>query len=198
MPASSAAPPAPDDLPADDLLAGPVLADDAVARFLGGLWRLNRRLKQLTEPVLAEEGDLDLQRFVVLRAIECGAVHPKDLSSQLGIIPTQLSRLLDALATRGLLSRQLDPQDSRRTLLSVTPQGTDLTRRASHAIGQTVAGRLQALAPERLALTLAAIEMLGGAESFLDPAATAAPAQTPPAQTPPDSSPTEPSRPEHP
>lgn len=173
-----------------------LLADDAVARFLGGLWRLNRRLKQLTEPILADAGDLDLQRFVVLRAIECGSVYPKDLSAQLGIIPTQLSRLLDTLATRGLLSRQLDPQDSRRTLLSVTPQGTDLTRRASHAIGETVAGRLQAMPPERLAATLTAIDLLAGAEGFLDPAVTpAAPAQTSPD---PSTSTTDPSRPEHP
>ena len=173
----------------DDLLAG-----DAVARFLGGLWRLNRRVKQLTEPLLAESGDLDLQRFVVLRAIEHGTVYPKDLSAQLGIIPTQLSRLLDALATGGLLLRRLDPHDSRRTLLSVTPQGTELTLRASRDIGESVAARLRAMPPERLAATLAAIDLLAGAESFLDPAATPpAPAR---AQTPPDASPTESLRPE--
>lgn len=172
-------------LPAGESPASELLPDDAVARFLGGLWRLNRQLKQLAGPLLAEVADLDLQRFVVLRAIEHGAVHPKELSAQLGIIPTQLSRLLDALATRGLIRRQLDPLDSRRTRLSVTPEGQALALRASHAVAQAVAGRLQATPPERLAATLAAIDLLAGAESFLE--APAAESPTP-----------DPSRPEHP
>ncbi|MBZ9751526.1 MarR family winged helix-turn-helix transcriptional regulator [Deinococcus sp. HMF7604] len=153
--------------PATDAPAA--LPEDAVARFLGGLWQLNRRLKQLAEPVLAEAGELDLQRFILLRAVERGVVYPKDLSAHLGIIPTQLSRLLESLVARGWLERQLDPEDSRRIRLSLTPTGAALTQQASQAIQQVISAHLQGMGAERLSALLAAIDVLAMTDSLPSP-----------------------------
>jgi MarR family transcriptional regulator, organic hydroperoxide resistance regulator len=136
------------------------LPEDAVPRFLGGLWQLNRRLKQIVGPVLAAHTDLDLPRYVILQTILHGADYPKQLSAQLGIIPTQLSRSLDQLQTLGLIERHLDAHDSRRTRLTLTPAGQALTQQASQAIHQTLARRLQALDADQLTITLAAIDLL--------------------------------------
>jgi DNA-binding MarR family transcriptional regulator len=144
-----------------------ILPDDAVARFLGGVWQLNRRLKQLVTPALAEETGLDLQRFFVLKAIEHGAIYPKQLSAQLGIIPTQLSRLLDQLITQQFISRQLDAVDSRRTRLNVTDLGAEAALQAGRIIRQTIAGRMNSLSPERLAALLAAVDLLADTD-FLE------------------------------
>ncbi|GGL19536.1 transcriptional regulator [Deinococcus radiotolerans] len=149
--------------PSADRVRAPLpssLSDDAVSSFLGGVWQLNRRLKQLVSPALAQETALDLQRLFILKAIEHGAVYPKQLSSQLGIIPTQLSRLLEQLIAQQYVSRQFDPADSRRTRLNVTDAGTAAATLASQIIRRAIAERMNALSPERLAALLTAIDVL--------------------------------------
>ena len=117
--------------------------------------------------MLARHADLDLQRFCILRTIEHGVDSPKQMSAVLGIIPTQLSRSLDQLASHGLIERHLDPHDSRRTRLTITATGQDVTRQASHALQQAVADQLQALGPDRLSHALTAIDLLAELE-FLE------------------------------
>lgn len=141
---------------------------DTATRFMGGLWQLNRRMKLLVTPILADFPDLDLQRFIILRSIQGGVSYPKDLSQALQIIPTQLSRSLDLLVTQGLIERRHDALDSRRTRLSLTPAGQTLCENVSRAVMTAVSLRLQAFPPERLSAVVAAVELLSSEGGLLD------------------------------
>lgn len=136
------------------------LSQEQIVRFLAGLWQLNRRIKQDIEPLLAEHG-LDVRQFFLLVSIRRGAVYPKDLSEQMQLPATLLSRYLDQLAKRGLMERQIDPQDSRRTRLSLTPLATETLQAASGGIRAYTSRRLQDLEPAKLLAMLDAMEALG-------------------------------------
>ncbi|RJF70154.1 MarR family transcriptional regulator [Deinococcus cavernae] len=84
----------------------------------GGLWKLNRRIKQSVQPLIAEQYGLDIRKYFILQNIRHGRVYPKQIAENLDMPSTLLSRYLDGLHTQGLIERQIDPHDSRRTLLS--------------------------------------------------------------------------------
>ena len=83
---------------------------------------------------------------------------------QSGVLLSQpaLSRMVERLATRGLIAREPDPQDGRAVLLSLTPTGAALQRQVGRAHAKSVAQQVgAALTPDemrdllRLASTLA-------------------------------------------
>ncbi|GGO39873.1 hypothetical protein [Deinococcus humi] len=73
-------------------------------------------------PVLASHFDLDSPRFNVLQSIGSGYSYPEALAVHLHLPPTLLSRYLDQLHKQNLIERQIDPMDSCRIRLSLTPR----------------------------------------------------------------------------
>ncbi|MPY66867.1 MarR family transcriptional regulator [Deinococcus sp. SDU3-2] len=124
------------------------------------MWHFNRKLKQDINPLLAEKHDLDTRRFFVLRGIQTGATYPKVLAERLELPPTLLSRYLDGLARQGLIARQLDPDDSRRTRLSLTPVGEAALAATVQSVHALVSTRLSRLDPDTLATVLGALDLL--------------------------------------
>jgi DNA-binding MarR family transcriptional regulator len=55
----------------------------------------------------------------------------KDLNRAVLITQPSVSRLVDRLAARGLVSKMHDPDDGRGTIVSITPEGFDLFRRVA-------------------------------------------------------------------
>ncbi|MDO4247263.1 MAG: MarR family winged helix-turn-helix transcriptional regulator [Deinococcus sp.] len=137
------------------------LNDEAIVRFLGGLWRLNRRMKHDISPLLETHG-LDMRRFFILFHIRKGMVYPKELSETLQIPSTLLSRYIDQLAKQGLLERQIDERDSRRTRLSLTTQGQATFQAVVGDIKAYASQRLVQLPPAQLFALLEAMEALSG------------------------------------
>ncbi|WP_227978600.1 MarR family winged helix-turn-helix transcriptional regulator [Deinococcus terrestris] len=133
---------------------------DQVSLFIGRMWHFNRKLKQDINPLLAEKHDLDTRRFFVLRGIQTGATYPKVLAERLELPPTLLSRYLDGLARQGLIARQLDPDDSRRTRLSLTPVGEAALAATVQSVHALVSTRLSRLDPDTLATVLGALDLL--------------------------------------
>lgn len=140
----------------------PQLTDETITRFLGGLWKLNRRLKQGVEPRLAQQ-QIDLRRYFMLVTIRKGTVYPKELSEQLGVPSTLLSRYIDGLVQLGYIERNIDVQDSRRTVLSLTEAGLDAVTRATQSIREHTSQRLKELDPKQLPALLDALDTLGAA-----------------------------------
>jgi MarR family transcriptional repressor of emrRAB len=58
-----------------------------------------------------------------------GVAHPSDLCSRAAQSPANMSRICDALVSRGLITRVLSAHDRRRMVLRITEQGEDLVRR---------------------------------------------------------------------
>ena len=133
---------------------------EQVSLFIGRMWQFNRKLKQDINPLLVEKHDLDTRRFFVLRGIQTGATYPKVLAERLELPPALLSRYLDGLARQGLIARQLDPDDSRRTRLSLTPAGEAALAATVQSVHALVGTRLSRLDTETLTTVLNALAVL--------------------------------------
>jgi homoprotocatechuate degradation regulator HpaR len=75
-------------------------------------------------PMLAEH-DLTEQQWRVLRALTA-AEQPVDagyLAEQTFLLPPSLSRILANLEERGLITRDVDPDDQRRALITLDERG---------------------------------------------------------------------------
>src|SRR6202041_2359886 len=57
-----------------------------------------------------------------------GAAHPSDLCARAEQSPANMSRISDALVSRGLITRVLSVRDRRRMVLRITEQGEQLVR----------------------------------------------------------------------
>jgi MarR family transcriptional regulator, negative regulator of the multidrug operon emrRAB len=57
-----------------------------------------------------------------------GAAHPSDLCVRTSQSPANMSRISDALVSRGLITRVLSVHDRRRMVLSITEQGEEFVR----------------------------------------------------------------------
>jgi MarR family transcriptional regulator, negative regulator of the multidrug operon emrRAB len=58
-----------------------------------------------------------------------GMAHPSDLCIRASQSPANMSRISDALVSRGLITRDLSVQDRRRMVLRITGEGEKLVRR---------------------------------------------------------------------
>lgn len=114
--------------------------------------------------------DLSVREYDVLYTL-AKAKEPLRLSALgHGVLLSQpaLSRMVDRLVSRGLISRCVDPADARATHLSLTPEGVALQRKIGRGHGAHVATVMQtAFTDEEIAtfealhrkLTAATLEM---------------------------------------
>lgn len=126
------------------------LANDSWEALLSAHATLMRRFA--LQPVW---DDISMREYDVLYSLSKGD-HPKRLG-ELGRIvllsQPALSRLVDRLITRGLVSRVPDPADARATLISLTSAGRELQHKVGRAHGVAVARSMtQALSNEELEL----------------------------------------------
>ncbi|MEU6622948.1 MarR family transcriptional regulator [Streptomyces litmocidini] len=144
-----------------DLDATPMLV-------IGRLFRLTQTLDQRLRPPFAEaglgSGDFDL--LAALRRV--GAPHALsagELSRTVLVTTGAITKRVDRLEARGLVSRTVDETDSRGRLITLTPEGVALTdeliavhldnqRRLLAGLGKDEQADLAGLL-ERLALALA-------------------------------------------
>lgn len=96
-------------------------------------------MKRFVAPMLEREHGADFKDFVALGAIESGSNYPRLMCDRLAMTPSGISRMLDDLVKRDLVRRHLDPQDSRRVRLEITPKGAAVL----HATKSTMLGLLE-------------------------------------------------------
>lgn len=120
-------------------------------QLLDGLFRLNRSILADVRAHISAAGELDLADFVTLRTIEGGADSPGDLARGLGLNPSVLSRSLTKLVKAGLVIREIDAGDSRRSRLKLTEAGSAATAQLTNCVRPYLAERLERLQPERIA-----------------------------------------------
>lgn len=73
-----------------------------------------------------------------------------ELADHLGFLPSSGSKVIDQLATRGLLTRQVDPDDRRRAILTLTPTGEAILSETRCTIETYLAEYLARLSPVEL------------------------------------------------
>jgi DNA-binding MarR family transcriptional regulator len=108
--------------------ADQVRAHDDVLGYL--LKHAHRVLEQQTEAALVGLG-LTVRDLGVLRVIAGGeAESQQEAAAVLGIDPTSMVALLDALERRGIVARRPSERDRRRNIVELTGHGRDLFRQA--------------------------------------------------------------------
>jgi len=92
------------------------------------------------------EVPITLQQWRVLVIVGgFGPISPGDLARWMGIHPSKATRMCDGLASAGLLERRKDPDDRRRTLLSLTRRGSNLVEALHGHRRQAIATILEQL-----------------------------------------------------
>ena len=118
----------------DSETADQVRAHDDVLGYL--LKHAHRALEQRAEAALAGMG-LTVRDLGVLRVIAGGeARSQQEVAAVLGIDPTSMVALLDALEHRGIIARRPSERDRRRNVVELTAHGRDVFRRAEDHYAQ--------------------------------------------------------------
>jgi DNA-binding MarR family transcriptional regulator len=89
-----------------------------------------------------------------LRTMACLQAHAgislTELAEHLGFLPSSASKVVDQLLTRDLLTRQIDPSDRRRAILTLTPAGLAALDETRSAIQAFIGKQLAQLSPDKL------------------------------------------------
>ena len=81
---------------------------------------------------------------------EDGVARLRDVTANMLISQPSVSRLVDRMVTRGLVTKCPDPHDGRGALVRVTERGAKLFRRVASAHGQSIAERMSVLDDDEL------------------------------------------------
>jgi MarR family transcriptional regulator, transcriptional regulator for hemolysin len=141
------------------------IAEDVDRRFVAALAELGLRPRELRTLVLVDRHPGMSQRA---------------LAERLAMDPGNLVALLDGMDARGLLVRERDPADRRRSTLRLTRAGERLLARASdatHAVEDAVFGALSD--DERAAFTRTALRVFAGSNPGAVPPALLEPGSAP-------------------
>jgi DNA-binding MarR family transcriptional regulator len=98
--------------------------------------RLRQALGRLAQRLRAGDGGFGLtptQASLLFTVSRTGPIGLSDLARREGLHPTQVSRSVGALESRGLLRRSVDPADRRAASVETTAQGARLLRRLRDA-----------------------------------------------------------------
>ncbi|THF85005.1 winged helix-turn-helix transcriptional regulator [Deinococcus sp. KSM4-11] len=120
--------------------ASPPLAapETDTEHFLAIQWKLNQALGRHLAPLIERAHGVGLKDLMVLGHIRSGVHYPTELAGELQIPKHMTSRVLDDLLGKGLIERSIDPQDSRRTRLSVSPAGLEVLDAARVTVDATI------------------------------------------------------------
>jgi DNA-binding MarR family transcriptional regulator len=111
------------------------------------------------------EGILSLARLEVLRIVDVAptGARVQDVATGVGTSIAAASRLLDRLASDGLLERAPDLDDRRSVRSTLSPQGRDALALADERFGQALDEVLTEADDEAISKGLAALERLQAA-----------------------------------
>lgn len=79
-----------------------------------------------------------------------GAARLRDVTANMLISQPSVSRLVDRMVVRGLITKCPDPQDGRGALVRATDVGLSAFRRVATRHGQSIAERMSVLTDEEL------------------------------------------------
>jgi DNA-binding MarR family transcriptional regulator len=116
----------------------------AIAGAVVGFARaLNARLRETPEGT-----GLTFVELNVLAGIEKGFDLTSTLARRLVVDPPRVSRVVDAFAERGYITREPDPDDRRRTRLLLTPSGAECLARGRSELSAAMDDLLSGMTTE--------------------------------------------------
>jgi DNA-binding MarR family transcriptional regulator len=131
---------------------------ETATRLRTAIARLNRRLRQQTV------GELTLSQWSALVAVEsAGRMRIGDLAAHEHVSPPTATRLVASLERERLLRREVDDEDRRSALVSLTEAGRQALAELRRKRTEALAARLAELSPDdldRLTRGLSVLEQL--------------------------------------
>ena len=139
------------------------------ARFLTA-WLGARQMIQAANFNRFQKAGLSATQFMTLNLIPAGesTMTLGELSRRMNLGAATLTKTLDSLEARGLLSREQSGVDRRKVLLSLTPAGRALQNAASKEFHQYMAGLFRKLKKEQRLGLAEGLEALLAASKKVD------------------------------
>ena len=125
-----------------------------------GFWNLRQVFVEQVSPKLREQLDLEVPEVFLLEYVGKSTLSPSEIAAQMRLPPHAISRKLDALEKRRLITRRVGEGDARRRVLSLTAKGQAVSKEASALLDSYVAELLSVLEPATLDALLAGLERL--------------------------------------
>jgi DNA-binding MarR family transcriptional regulator len=103
---------------------------------------------------------ISLRQLAALRGIEDGATSPGELARLWQVTPAVITGIVDRLERRGLVRREVDPQDRRRLRLALTESGRAASEEIQAALVEDLAAQLAHATRKELAELGRSLELL--------------------------------------
>ena len=125
-----------------------------------GFWNLRQVFVEQVSPKLREQLGLEVPEVFLLEYIAKSTLSPSEIAAQMRLPPHAISRKLDVLEKRRLITRRVGEGDARRRVLGLTAEGKAVSQEASALLDGYVAEILSVLEPGTLDALLAGLERL--------------------------------------
>ena len=127
------------------------------------------RVSSAVQKVLRESG-LTLERWRILDLLaDHEGMTMTEIASAVVVTGPTLTRIVDDLATKALVHREVDVHDRRRVLVHLTPRGQRLRRSLRPSVTEAESAALSALTDDQLSTLSALLTRLTGTAAA-DPA----------------------------
>jgi DNA-binding MarR family transcriptional regulator len=113
-------------------------------------WSFGQIMRQRIIPLVVDDFNLELKDFFALTVIVEGVNYPKQICDRLATNPSDVSRILERLEQLGLVTRALDPDDSRRIQVRLTTDGLAIVEKMRGGVARHIIKALEHLPPEEL------------------------------------------------
>lgn len=127
---------------------------------LDRLFELAETLGALMERGMAERGISRARAGLLWALLHGGPMTQRSLAARLSVTPRNVTGLLDALETDGLVQREAHPTDRRALLVTLTDQGRSLTTALRSGRDDLAAELFQGMPDEQIAAFTAGLEMV--------------------------------------
>ena len=118
--------------------------------LLESWWSFGQLMRQQIMPQVIGELDLELKDFLALTAIHDGATFPKLICTRLATNPSDISRILEKLEEKNLVTRALDTSDSRRIRVVLTEHGLGTVNKIRRGVAKHILLAVQHLPASEL------------------------------------------------
>jgi len=136
------------------------LLQQTIDRFWETVPPLWSRIRSHLRSTAAEHFAITVEQFHILRHIHRGKNSACELAATIGISRPAVSQAVDALAHKGLLTRQQDMSDRRYVTLALTENGSTLLKGIFEHNRTWMLGKLDTLSQDELRAAIQAMETL--------------------------------------
>jgi DNA-binding MarR family transcriptional regulator len=139
-------------------------SEDSIPRLIDKFWETIpptwRRVRNNTRSIASEHFGITVEQFHILRHVRKGCKLMSELADILQISRPAISQAVEALVSKGLLSRTQDTQDRRYMRLELTPAGNDLLNAIFQKNRTWMAEKFSNLTPQEINLLLQALDIV--------------------------------------